>query len=145
MYMKGLPFEDKVDLFSPLCSKYQSEYACNNTQCITLSASRCNKMHIWFDCLLFLSFFVCGFPNMYFSDNVFCTWGWFLTLTRFRNSFFVLLIIFMWVATPCLKGFQCIGSLFRVYMSLLARTLFEKHNREVCFMLIQNGRMNSCW
>lgn len=23
MYMKGLPFEDKVDLFSPLCSKYQ--------------------------------------------------------------------------------------------------------------------------
>lgn len=39
------PFEDKVDLFSPLCSKYQWEYACNNTQRITLSASRCNRIH----------------------------------------------------------------------------------------------------
>lgn len=40
-----MPFEDKVDLFSPLCSNYQWEYACNNTQRITLSASRCNKIH----------------------------------------------------------------------------------------------------
>lgn len=56
---KNCHFEDKVELFSlslsPLCSKYQWEYACNNIQRITLSASRCNKMHTW---VFWLSFFV---------------------------------------------------------------------------------------
>lgn len=62
-----MPFEDKVDLFSPLCSKYQWEYACNNTQRITLSASRCNKIHgdfvfFFFRCLLIVLF--CVFLQM---------------------------------------------------------------------------------
>lgn len=72
-----MPFEDKVDLFSPLCSKYQWEYACNNTQRITLSASRCNKIHGDFVFFFFpLSFdcpFLCFPPDVYRSDDVFCT------------------------------------------------------------------------
>lgn len=139
---KKSPFEDKVDLFSPLCSKYQWEYACNNTQRITLSASRCNKMHTWF----WLSFF-CGFTDVYWSDDVFCTWGWILNSHMlqmfFRFFLYVMLIIFTWVDALDVKGFQCVDGPFRVYVSPLT-SFFEKRNWEVCFMLILNGQINAC-
>lgn len=44
--------------------------------------------------------------------------------------------------TRYVQGFHCFGGPFRVYMSPL--TLFEKHNWEVCFMLILNGQINAC-
>lgn len=118
MYVKELPFEDKADLFSPLCSKYQWEYACNNIQRITLSASRCITRCIrgfW------LSFFVFFFPDVYWSDNVFCTWGWILTLTCFRFLSQILSLCDVnhvhvgWSAV--FKGFHVPTVRFRVYVS----------------------------
>ena len=70
MYMKELPCEDKVDLFSPHCSKCQSEYACNNTQCTTLSASWRSKMHTRFLIVSFVVFQMCTEVTMYFVHEV---------------------------------------------------------------------------
>lgn len=139
---KKLPFEDKVDFFSPLCSKYQWEYACNNTQRITLSASQCNKMHTWF----WLSFFVvlqtCTEVTMYFVHE-----DEFSTLTCFKCFFrfflYVMLIMFTWVEALDVKGLQFVDGPFRVYMSPLT-SFFEKRNWEVCFVLILNGQINAC-
>lgn len=92
MYMKELPFEEQADLLSPLCSKYKWEYACNNIQWITLSASRCNKMHTWVWLSFFWSFFflwffqTCNEVIMYFVHEVE------FSLSRFRcflDSFFM--------------------------------------------------------
>lgn len=49
----------------------------------------------------------------------------------------------MWVDALDVKGFQCVVGAFRVYMSPLT-LFFEKHNWEVCFMLIlKNGQINA--
>lgn len=80
-------------------------------------------MHTWF----WLSFF-CGFPDVYWSDNVFCTWGWILTLTCLKKMFFQILSScvvnhFSRGLMRYVEGFQCIDGPFRVYMSPL--TLFH--------------------
>lgn len=95
--MIQMPFEDKVDLFSlHSVAKYQWEYACNNTQRITLSASRCNKIHNDFFC----PFFVCFSPDVYWSDDVFCTREWCLSFSHgfkgFLRFFSSSLLYVMW-------------------------------------------------
>lgn len=109
--MKEWPFEDKADLFSPLCSKYQWEYACNNIQRITLSASRCNKMHTWF----WLSF------SVVFSRRVL---KWQCIFYMRMNSHSHMLQMFFRILSLCdvdhihvgwcavVKGFQCFDGPF---------------------------------
>lgn len=74
----------------------------------------------------FLIVFFCGFPDVYWSDNVFCTWGWILTLTCLQMFFQILSSCvvnhFSRGLMRYVEGFQCIDGPFRVYMSPL--TLF---------------------
>lgn len=94
-----------------------------------------------FDCLFF-----CGFPDVYWSDNVFCTWGWVLTLTLlkmflccfFSDSFLMCCKSFSRGLMHYVEGFQCVDDLFRVYMSPL--TWFQTPNWKVPFLSISNAQ-----
>lgn len=99
--MIQMPFEDKVDLFSlHSVAKYQWEYACNNTQRITLSASRCNKIHNDFFCPFFCVFLrtctevtMCfvhenGVSHSHMASNVFSDFFFFSSLLYVMWSIF---------------------------------------------------------
>lgn len=134
---KNCHLRTKLTFFSPLCSKYQWEYACNNTR-ITLSASRCNKMHTWFWLSFFVVFQTCTEVTMYFvHEDEF-------SLSHASNVFQILSScdVNHFHVMRYVKGFQCFNGSFRVYMSLL--TLFQKHNWGGCLMLILNGQINAC-
>lgn len=92
-------------------------------------------MHTWF-----LIVFFCGFPDVYWSDNVFCTWGWILTLTCLQMFFQILSLCvvnhFSRGLMRYVEGFQCIDGPFRVYMSPL--TLFH------LFVSCWSGMVNKC-
>lgn len=90
---------------------------------VPLGVTRC--IHA-FDCLFFVVF------QMYWSDNVFCTWGWILTLTYFRCfRFFMCCWSFSRGLMHYVKGFRCVSSLFRLY-STSPRTLFDKLGTLFC-------------
>lgn len=93
----------------------------------------------------FLIVFFCGFSRRVLK--------WQCILYMRMNSRSHMLQMFFQILSLCdvnhfhvgwcamFKGFQCFDGPFRVYMSPL--TLFEKHNWEVCFMLISNGQINA--
>lgn len=98
-------------------------------------------MHTWF----WLSFFVVVFvvfPDVYWSDNVFCTWGGIVARSCLKCLFFLVFFLklslfmccsffFAWVVV---EGFRCVDGLFRVYTSPLMS--FRKHNWERRFSLV---------
>lgn len=108
---KNCHLRTKLTLFSLPCSNYGWEYAGNNLQRITLSASRCNRMHQWFG-LSFSVFFSSSSsspPDVCWGDDVFCTWRWILLLALGQTFSFCL-----WcepfptgVDGLCYRRFQC--------------------------------------
>lgn len=136
MYMKELPFEDKVDLFSPLCSKYQWEYACNNTQRITLSASRCNKMHTWFWLSFFFSFF------LWFSRRVL---KWQCILYMRMNSHSHMLQMFFQILSLCDVNHFHLGwcAMLKEFNVQMVRVECTCHPSP--YLRNTTGKFVSCW
>lgn len=143
--MIQMPFEDKVDLFSlHSVAKYQWEYACNNTQRITLSASRCNKIHNDFFCPFFCVFLrMCTEVTMCFVHENDVSHSH-MASNVFSDFFF--LLSFMWceafsrgVWCAMSKGFRCFSMVFlRVYM-LPLNPVWE--TQEVCSVSIVDGQI----
>lgn len=148
-----MPFEDKVDLFSPLCSKYQWEYACNNTQRITLSASRCNKIHgdfvfFFFRCLLIV--LSCVFLQMCTEVTMCFVHENDVSLSHgFKCFLRIFFSLFSWCEAFS-RGFwrgygQRVSVFFRWSFKSVHVTLhFVWETQEVSLASIVDGQINAC-
>lgn len=137
----------KLTFFSPLCSKYQWEYACNNLQRITLSASQCNKMHPWF----WLSFFVVlkwqcilymrinSHSHMLFSDTFFM-WCWSFSRGLLLQCF--LMVRFKCTCHPSPYLTNTTGKFFIFILSPIKLEIILQKNTPALFLIRQKQRGN---